>query len=80
MLLCLLLADLRHEEIENCPGREQSGQPASLITVRLTNTPLISAGFSTDFGDQLLADQAAGVSSAIRLIGKFAKPGRIEQR
>ena len=29
---------------------------------------------------QLRASQAAGVSSAIRLIGKFAKPGKIEQR
>jgi hypothetical protein len=26
------------------------------------------------------ASQAAGVSSAIRLIGKFAKPGKVEQR
>jgi hypothetical protein len=38
------------------------------------------AGFSTDFGGQVRTHQAAGVSSAIRLIGKFAKPGKIEQR
>jgi hypothetical protein len=38
------------------------------------------AGFSTDRGYQLRASQAAGVNSAIRLIGKFAKPGKIEQK
>lgn len=43
-------------------------------------TRLMPAGFSTNFGGQFRASQAAVVSSAIRLIGKFAKPGKIEQR
>jgi hypothetical protein len=37
------------------------------------------AAFS-DLADQFRVAQAASVSSAIRLIGKFAKPGKIEQR
>ena len=47
---------------------------------RLTNTRLMAVGYSTGFGDQFRASQAAGVSSAIRLIGKLAKPGKIEPR
>jgi hypothetical protein len=39
-----------------------------------------AGGFSTNFGAYLRASQEAGVSSAIRLIGKFAKPGKIEER
>ena len=37
----------------------------------------MAAGYSTGFGGQFRASQAAGVSSAIRLIGKLAKPGKI---
>ena len=47
---------------------------------RLTNTPVNVAGYSTGLGGQFRASQAAGVSSAIRLIGKLAKPGKIEPR
>jgi hypothetical protein len=51
-----------------------------LYRARLTNTRLMAVGYSTGFGDQFRASQAAGVSSAIRLIGKLAKPGKIEPR
>jgi hypothetical protein len=40
----------------------------------------IIARLSPEFGGLFWASQTAGVRSAIRLIGKFAKPGRIEQR
>jgi hypothetical protein len=52
----------------------------SLKGARLTNTRLMAVGYSTGFGGQFRASQAAGVSSAIRLIGKLAKPGKIEPR
>jgi hypothetical protein len=50
------------------------------LRARLTNTRLMAVGYSTGFGGQFRASQAAGVSSAIRLIGKLAKPGKIEPR
>jgi hypothetical protein len=40
----------------------------------------IIARLSPEFGSWFWASQAAGVRSAIRLIGKLAKPGRIEER
>ena len=46
----------------------------------LTNTRLMAAGHSTGFYGQFRASQAVGVSSAIRLIGKFANPGKTEAR
>ena len=52
----------------------------SINSVRLTNTRPLPVGFPTSFGAQLRASQEAGVSSAIRLMGKFGKPGKMEQR
>ena len=49
-------------------------------SARLTNTRLMAAGHSRGFYGQFRASQAVGVSSAIRLIGKLANPGKTEAR
>jgi hypothetical protein len=73
-------------ELRKTTTFDASAQPKLLLgdlaleCARLTNTRLMAVGYSTGFGDQFRASQAAGVSSAIRLIGKLAKPGKIEPR
>ena len=52
----------------------------TLKRARLTNTRLMAAGHSRGFYGQFRASQAVGVSSAIRLIGKLANPGKTEAR
>jgi hypothetical protein len=74
--------DILHQpfEVIDIPKFAETVEFKCFNRARLTNTRSAPVGFSTNFGAYLRASQEAGVSSAIRLIGKFAKPGKIEER